>query len=373
MDMDVRFNISPRAVCASVWLRLSTGVVLLVLSVSAAAVGTDAGRRIDNAAQASFQVGGVSQPDVVSNTVSVVVDEVLDVSVTNVDAGPVAVSSPQNAAPLTFNVTNTGNGSEAFRLVADTAVTGDDFDPAAPTVYLESNGTAGLQVGAGGDTPYAIGANDPVLAHDTSVQVYVASNIGGGLTPSAVGRLALRAVAVTVYTQAGTDDPTNPAFPAPGTTYAGAGDPAAGGGNSNAVVGNSYRSGALLLVAQGSYQVGSALVTLTKVATQLTDPFGGATVVPGTIVRYQITATIGGSGGVQNLVVRDPLPAALAFVAGSITVSALPPGEQADDDFAPAGTDNTGFDGTSNTVVVALGTIASGGTPIVISFDASIR
>jgi uncharacterized repeat protein (TIGR01451 family) len=112
----------------------------------------------------------------------------------------------------------------------------------------------------------------------------------------------------------------------------------------------------LLLTAQGSYRVSAALVTLAKAAIAITDPFGGNTVVPGTVIRYQITATLAGSGTVDNLVVDDPLPAELAFAAGSLTASALPPGESPDDDFIPAGTDNTGFDGVNNTVAVTLGT-----------------
>jgi uncharacterized repeat protein (TIGR01451 family) len=341
--------------------------------MSASAIGTDAGVRIDSAAQASFLVGGIAQPDVTSNTVSLIVDEVLDTIVTATDAGPVSVSSPAVAAVLTFNVANTGNGSEALRLVADPAVTGDNFDPTASSIFIESNGTSGLQLGAGGDSIYAAGTDDPVLAHDTSLIVYVASNIPSGQPAADIGRLALRAVAVTVFGNSGTDDPASPTFPPPGTNYVGAGDPASGGGNTDAVVGNSYKSDALLIVAQGSYEVSGALVSLNKVATQITDPFGGSTVVPGSIVRYEITATVAGSGGVQTLAVHDPLPAALAFVPGSLTVSALPPGEQADDDFAPSGTDNTGFDGANNTVVVTLGDAASGGPPVVITFDATIR
>jgi fimbrial isopeptide formation D2 family protein len=373
--MEIRTHMPPSSARRDprAWLRVACAAALLTCAGSAVAAGTDAGLRIDNAAQASFQIGGVSQPDVTSNTVSVVVDELLDVNVTNVDAGPVNVASPSTAATLTFDVTNTGNGTEAFRLIADSAPLNDDFDPVAPAIYIESNGTPGLQLGAGGDTVYAAGTNDPVLAHDASARVYVASNIPANLAPAALGNVALRSVANTVVSQAGTDDPANPAFPSPGTTYAGAGDPAVGGGNSNAVVGSSYTSGALLLVATGTYRVNAAPVTLTKAAIAITDPFGGNTVVPGTVIRYQVTATVGGNGAVDNFVVNDPLPAELGFVAGSLTVSAQPPGESADDDFIPAGTDNTGFDGANNTVIVTLGTVASGGAPIVITFDATIR
>jgi uncharacterized repeat protein (TIGR01451 family) len=355
------------------YLRALVALVLLAYAGAAAAIGTSAGSRIDNAAQASYQVAGVDQPTVTSNTVSVVVDELLDVAVTSTDAGAVAVTSPSSGSVLTFSVTNAGNGSEAFRLAVDSALTGDDFNPQTPLVYLESNGTPGLQLGGGGDTPYAAGSNDPLLAHDAAVTVYVAADAPGGLSAGATGNLSLRAVSLTVYAQAGTDDPASASFPAPGTTYAGLGDPATGGGTTNAVVGSSYGSAATQLLAQGSYRVSSALVSLAKSVVSVTDPFGGTTIVPGSVIRYQITVTVAGSGAVDNLVINDPVPPELAFVSGSLAVSALPTGEQPDDDFLPAGTDHTGFDGPNRSVVVTLGSVASGGAPNVITFDATLQ
>ena len=374
MDCRIRNRTDLLRGTAAAPLRVIVGVVLLVLSASAAAVGTDAGRRIDNVAQAMFDIGGVAQPGVSSNTVSVTVDEVLDVVVIDAAAAPVQVTSGASAAPLWFTVANTGNGSEAFRLVFDTAVLGDDFDPSGSSIYLESNGTPGLQVGAGGDTSYVAGTNDPTLARDTSLSVYVASNIPGGLAAGALGRVAVRAVARSVYVASGTDDPANPAFPAPGTAYPGAGDAAlGGGGNVTAVVGISYAQATLLLRAEGTYRVNAALVALNKTVAAITDPFGGNTLVPGSVIRYAITVTVAGAGAVENLVIRDPIPGAMVYVPGSLVVSALPAGQQADDDFAPIGSDNTGFDGPNNTVVVSQGDAVGGGAPVVISFNTTIR
>jgi len=72
-------------------LRAFVALALLAYTGAAAAIGTGAGSRIDNAAQASYQVAGVDQPTVTSNTVSVIVDELLDVVVTSADAAAVAV------------------------------------------------------------------------------------------------------------------------------------------------------------------------------------------------------------------------------------------------------------------------------------------
>ncbi len=347
--------------------------MLVAWSASAAALGTAAGARIDSTAQMTFDVAGIAQPGVASNTVTVAVDEVLDAVVINQDAAAVSVASGATGAWLSFTVTNTGNGSEPFRLAVDAAISGDDFDPTSPAIYVETNGTPGLQLGAGGDTPYAIGANDPVLVRDTGVSVYVASNIPVGLAQGAAGRVSLRAIPRTVVIATGTDDPSNPAFPTPGTAYPGAGDPAAGGGNVVAVVGSTFASGALRLRADGGYRVDAAVVTLNKTVTSVLDPTGGARLVPGAVVHYRIDVGVAGSNTAQSLVVRDPLPANLAYVASSLAISALPGGQQADDDFVPFGSDNTGFDGPNNTVVVTLGDVVGGGAPVVISFNATIR
>ena len=147
---------------ATIPLRISIALAALLYGAAANAVGTIAGSRIDNAAQADYQMSGVDQPAVSSNTVSMVVDELLDVVVTSTDATAVDVTSPSSGSVLTFDVTNTGNGSEAFQLAVTTTLTGNDFDPQSPVIYLESNGTPGLQLGGGGDAPYVAGSSGRV-------------------------------------------------------------------------------------------------------------------------------------------------------------------------------------------------------------------
>ena len=351
--------------------------VLVTLSVVAGpralALGTDAGREITNTASASFEISGVSQTPVASAPAVVFVDELLDATVTFDNGGPVPVASPATGAIMQFTLTNTGNGSEAFRIVADDAVAGDDFDPTLDQIYLESNGLAGLQTGPGGDTPYLLGSNDPVLAADGSQVVYVTADMPAAQAQNAQGLLQVRAVPVTVFTEAGTDDPAAVAFPTPGTAYAGAGDlDELGGGNVTAVVGTSFDGGNLVLRGEGIFQVSGAIVTITKQTLSQLDPFGGATLVPGTVISYRITVTVAGSGTAENLVVTDPLPAELEYQPGTLAVSALPAGEDADDDFAPIGTDNTGFDSGNGEVRVTLGDVAGGAGAITIDFDAAI-
>ena len=352
------------------------GLVLIgaCTSQAAFAIGTDAGREILNTAQATFSVAGVVQTPVVSNSTQTFVDELIDVVVVSDDAGAVGVSSSQTNAVLQFSVTNTGNGTESMRLIADTAVGGDDFNPALNQIYLEDNGVPGLQTGAGGDTPYLSGSGDPTMIEDEVLIVYIDSAIVGGPAQNDEGAVALRAVANTIVSNAGTDDPADALFPAVGTSYAGAGDlNETGSGNVTAVVGTSHDLSNLLIRAQGRYRVSAAVVSINKSAVAVSDPFGGITLVPGTIITYQIDVLISGTDSAESLAVTDVIPAQLEYQPGTLAVSALPAGEEVDDDFAPSGSDNTGFVAGTQTITVNLGTVAAGTPVITITFDAAIR
>lgn len=342
-------------------LRVAAGALLLA-STTAHGIGTDAGVSILNTATVNYDVNGASQTPVASNTVSTLVDELLDVVVVDDIGAPVAVSSPDAGVLLQFTVRNNGNGTEVFRIIADPNVAEGGDDPTIDRLYLETNGTPGLQIGS--DTEYVSGIADPQLDEDESIVVYVASDIDAGLAQGTNLDVAVRAVAQTVIDQAGTDDPTAGGWPTPGTSYAGQGD---GGGN--AVAGLSHDINNLLLRSTGRYQVSAAVVTVTKSATGVVDPFGGSTLVPGSIISYQLEIAVTGTGDAENLVITDVLPAELDYRADTLRID----GVIEDDDFAPAGTDNSGFNDATTTVVVDRGVVSGGGPTIVVTFDAVIR
>ena len=101
------------------------GPVLLGLvsfTTSAQAAGVDAGTLIQNTASATYTSGSGSG-SVTSNTVTIKVDELLDVAVTGVDAAP--ISTGAGTSVLSYSLTNTGNGPEAFKLTANPSVSGN--------------------------------------------------------------------------------------------------------------------------------------------------------------------------------------------------------------------------------------------------------
>ena len=336
------------------------------------AVGTPAGASVRNQADIEYRVGGASTPSTQQAVVQTYVDEVLEVSVVSDDGGFVPVSTPQNGAVLQFTITNLGNGEENFRLAVDAALVGDDFDALNPVVTLESNGIPGLQLGAGGDALYIAGSNDPQLAADAVLIAYVSVDIPAGRAPDDVARVELRAVANTIVTNAGTDDPASAAFPPVATSYSGAGD-VRDGPAVTAVVGASYDLANPALRADGALQVSAALLQISKSVVAVADPGGGTRVVPGALVTYEISVSVAGATNAENVVITDPLPADLVYQAGSLVVSGLAPGQEADDDFEPTGLDDTGFDAQNGVVQAVIGTVVGGASAVTVRFQAAVR
>jgi uncharacterized repeat protein (TIGR01451 family) len=292
------------------------------------AAGTVAGTTIGNNATATYDLPSGGQASVDSNTVSLVVDELLDVSVARSSPGDVT-GAPGATAILSFTLTNAGNGSERFRLSTRQAIGGDQFDPAVNAVILDANGNGTFDPGA--DTVYVAGTNDPTLAPDASLTVFVRSVLPPGLQNGDRGQVDLSAQAVT---GSGT----------PGASFAGQGQ---GGGA--AVVGATGADSE----ASGFYAVAAATMTFVKSAA-VADPFGGTTQVPGGTITYTLTATVNGSGSLANVRIADPVPAGTSYVPASITLDGAALTDATDGD---AGAFDSG-----NGISVGLGNLAAGTT-----------
>ena len=304
-----------------------TACSTLGMASTAHATGTLAGTDIQNIASATYDTptGPVTVP---SNTVTFKVDELLNVTVASTDPGDVTTAPNQVGNVQTFRITNTGNGSEAYGLTADLARSGDDFNPTLNQIVIDTNGNGVYDPGV--DTVYVAGSNDPVIAPDQSVRIFVITN-----TPATPvnGNRAEVALTATARTGSGT----------PGTTFTGAGD---GGGD--AVVGATTATAAN----SGFLVVSAATVALVKSAT-IVDPFGGNNPVPGAVITYTLAATVSGSGSMANLVISDPIPAGTAYSAGTITLQAAGLTDAAD---ADAGNYN------GSRISVAAGTVPAGQT-----------
>lgn len=275
----------------------AAGALALALGLSnqALAVGVAAGTSIDNTAEVTYSIGATNAT-ATSNTVSLTVAEILDVVVT-LQTPSVGVTAGATQQELVYRVSNTGNGPETFRLVMNSVLGGDDFDPVAatPAIYFDTDSSGDLSPG---DTPYVVGTNDPVLNADAFVTVLVVNDI-----PAAVvdGNRGLSRLTADARTGTGT----------PGTNY-----PGQGVGGTDAVVGTTGADSEV----SGQYLVSS--VTLGVAKTQVViDQFGGARPVPGARINYSIAVNATGSGTANGAVFSDNIPVNTTYVPGTLRLN----------------------------------------------------
>lgn len=310
-------------------------VALSLVSQPALANGVAAGTLIENTASATYSDDGGTPQSVDSNTVTVQVAELLDVTVATQDASAVSIGS--GSAVLTFEVTNTGNGPEAFDLTADPAVAGNAFDVTVDGIAYDTNGNGVYDPGV--DVVLAPGASTPEILADEALTVFVLVTAPAGVADAETSEVNLLAEAVT-----GTG--------APGTVFAGQGVD-----GSDAVTGltnaDADDNGALI--------ASIASLTLAKSAV-IADPFGGTEPVPGATITYSIVASVSGSGTITDLLVTDAIPADTTYALESITLDSAALTDASDTD---AGT----YTGTA--VEVAIGD-ANAGDSFTITFDVTI-
>jgi uncharacterized repeat protein (TIGR01451 family) len=303
--------------------------------VAAHAAGVSAGTTIQNTASATYSNGATTET-ITSNQVDILVDEVLNVAVASQDAGNVTLNA--SGAVLSFEITNTGNGPESFRLTPNAALTGDDFDPSVTLLAYDSNSNGIYDAGI--DTTIPVGGATPAIAADNSLLVFVVTALAGTPGDGDTAKVRLTAVAAT-------------GSGAPGTKFAGQG---AGGGD--AVVGSTTASDD----DQGTVIASIGAVSLVKTVV-IDDQFSGHEAVPGATATYSIVATVSGTGSVSNLVVSDPIPAGTTYKPGSLKLNGAGLTDQTGDDAGQGG---------SSGISVNLGTMASGASRTV-SFSVTVN
>jgi len=310
--------------------------------------GTSAGTTISNTASVSYEVGGSTITDD-SEPAVITVQELINVTIVSQDSGNVSVSSPETGAELKFQVTNTGNGDEAF-IINQVNIGGDEFDVTLSTIYLDD-----------GDGVYEPGTDDATydnstpstIAPDDSITIWVTSNI-----PDARNNNDTSEVQVSALSKTFSDD---------GQANPNAGDVVTDGGDSttDAV----YGTGAANADDTAIFVVSAIQVVITKVISGIDDQLGGSQPVPGAEVGYSLTVTVTGTGDATSVTASDPLPVELALkagIAGTITVNGV-------DLTAVSGDDSASYDANTRTITVDLGTITAGSADSVITFTTVIQ
>ena len=333
-----------RSVCAlfGAWAFLC----LCLAPAPAHALGTRAGEDIDNTVSVTWVAGGAPLGPITTST-TFLVDELIDVDVTLQTAGPVVTSPGATNEVLTFLLTNTGNGTDTFRLSEATAIVGNDFDPIPAGIFLDSNGSGVLDAG---DASYVAGANDPVLDANTpglvSIVVFLVNDIPAAPAPGPGDRGDARLSAASL-THTG----------APGTFAAGAGD-----GATDAVAGASGGDDD----DTGTYLASDTSVQIIKSGV-VDDGFGGAVPAPGALITYSLDVSITGSDLAQGVVITDPIPTNTTYQASSITLNGAPLTDVGGDDSGDFNATNPGE------ITVTLGDLDSTSPTQTITFQVRIN
>ena len=332
---------------------------------------TTAGEIVENTATVVFDVGGVTQPQVTSNTSDFVVDRKVNFTLVKDDAAYVSGvpgSSGASASVLTYTLENTSNDVLDFNLsavdqaaVATDAFGGSDTIDAANTQVFVDNGdgvydpatdtlTFVDELASGADVKIFVVVDVPVSAVNEDI-------IGINLQATAAesGAAATEGAALVASGADGED--------VEDTLFA----DAAGTGGDAATDGQVHALSAVEVVA--------AEIAVVKTSEVVSDPTRGTTNplrIPGATIKWTITITNDGAAAADNLVVNDLLDTDTTYVPGTIQIG----GVAEDDDTAGADeSDPNGADfgvTTAGAVTGAIGSLAGGGTSTTLTFDVVI-
>jgi uncharacterized repeat protein (TIGR01451 family) len=354
----------------------------IAVSQQAFALGTPSSTSITNTATVNYQVSGVPQTAVNSNTAAFVVDNKVDHTVTESSGGETTVGTGAPNVVTTFKLTNTGNTAQGYILGAANNTGGSlftrtDNDDMDNLRYFVS--TAACSVASA--TPTYASATDTAtqvntLAADACVYVHIVADTPIDAVNGAVANVRLSATAAIAIP------------PGPGALVAQLENP--GDADAAATVDVVFADTGVnvnrLVFADDQYFVQSAALSVAKTSTVISDPFSSSNpkAVPGATVEYAIALTNSGAVSATVVTITDPIPVNTTFATGtynagvssvSITVGLAPPTFCV----AEAGSDTNGdgcFRTAGGVLTVgspALATVASGGTAVTVRFRVTIN
>lgn len=327
----------------------------------AQAAGTLSGTSIDNTATITYEVGGIGQNPVDSNTASFLVDNKIDLTVAAVDVAAVGVIPGSVDQVLTFSVTNEGNTVQDYSLAAQAATgaifgVNDNFDATNVRVFVDADGDS---LFTGADTETYIDE----LAPDAGVVAFIVANIplaqvdGDGALYDLIAQTAEGGSAASQGTDILTDDVAEPDYADTVQTVfaddAGTADNANDGRHS----------------ARSAYEVVTADLNIVKTSAVVRDPINDTTnpkAIPGATLRYTVTVTNNGAADADNVSLVDQIPANTTYATETITLDSGPITDQGGDDEGDYNVTNP------NSVTVVVPTLAMGGGSAVVTFDVTI-
>lgn len=297
----------------SIKLILTTSLIVgsTFIGNHAFAVGTDAGTAISNTATVSFTRGGST--DTQEASISFKVDEIINVNVTATNASNNITNGDQNVA-LTYTVTNTGNGTEVFKLLEsiNSGINDLPLSLADLTIYYNTSATPpAFDPNDSSNQPYT--GDDISIANDAFITVYIVTDVPNGSVLNSKSELILTAVS---QTEAGGVKAGESSF---GTVI-----PNAGEDTTNAIIAvEQGRDNATSELTVTTYDPSKSLdVSINKLiigSSALIDNTATTTEqkIPGAMVTYFIKVTVENDTATA-LNISDIIPGNMTYVAQSL-------------------------------------------------------
>jgi uncharacterized repeat protein (TIGR01451 family) len=325
-------------------------LALVLVATNAMALGTTAGTSINNTATVNYNVGA-SSLTATSTQVTIKVQELINATLESKNAGKQQNVAPgQSNAALSFELTNTGNGDEAFVLTQQN-LTGDQFDTIADNIYVDD--------GDGIFEPLIDAVYVPTsLAPEESIALWIASkDISNTQNNGDRADILVNALSKT-FSDAGNSNP------AQGDTVTGQGD-----GSTDAIhaISGPANDTATFVIDNSAINM-----VIEKSITGVRDGITatGNQYIPGSEVDYLITIEVTGTGDATAVVVKDPLPTELKLKnesTGVINIDGNPYTANIPDN------DGASYDANTRTITVELGNITAGSAIKNITFTTVIQ
>jgi uncharacterized repeat protein (TIGR01451 family) len=277
------------------------------------AVGTGAGTAISNTATVSFTRGGNIDSEQAS--VSFNVDEIVNVNVTAANTSSVITNGDQNIA-ITYTITNTGNGTELFKLFdsINSSNNGLPLSASDLTIYVNTSQTPGaFDPNNISQQPYA--GEDISIANDKIITVYIVTNIPNGAALATKSELLITAVS---QTNANGVTAGNSDF---GDVIVGAGE---NGTDAIIAVNNGQDNASSELIVTVFDPTKSLVVDITKTILGSTALISNAGIdrltdqkIPGAVISYFIKVSVKNSAATA-LSISDIIPTDMTYIANSM-------------------------------------------------------
>lgn len=278
-------------------MRFFTNILVFILLSSTYALGKGvaAGTPIVNVAQLTYKVGEADF-NTTSNTLTDIVDQVLELAMVCQNSDPVIVQSSENDRALTFKLANIGNGTDNFSLTPDVNTTAD-FQVENPRFYIDSDNNGVFDISK--DTQIS----DINLTADSNVTLFFVSDMPKTSNTASPKK-----------EKTGSSVPTG-ALSANGiearSTISGSGTP-----------GTSVDMGSYFAVDGIRGGVDSALcvyeMSNTSLVLQKSAALSSDKVYKGSTIHYRIKAKVDGAGELQNVIIKDTIPQGTSYVANSL-------------------------------------------------------